>query len=199
MIRSSNIKLKICVLGDSSVGKTSLVQRVVDNTFSDNYIPTIGTTTSKKNLVIKRPELHMEFTIDLMIWDIMGHISFKKLLHPTYMYGANGAILVCDLTNWETLGNLDDWMDSLITECGAVPSIFVANKDDLKDNFQFGIGEVEGMAESYDSNFFLTSAKTGNNVENAFRALGEKIVNNLVSEKNYCSNFLITSNRLLIE
>jgi small GTP-binding protein len=170
------LKFKICLLGDGAVGKTSLIRRFVEDAFRDDYLLTIGTKTSKKRLFIKKPEYQKHIHVTLIIWDIMGQISFRKLLHPTYLKGARGAILVCDLTRKETLEHLDDWIDSLYVEGKVVPSVFVGNKCDLVDNHAFGKAELESVASAYGSPFYITSAKTGEYVEDAFRALTEKII-----------------------
>lgn len=170
------LKFKICLLGDGAVGKTSLIRRFVEDVFTDDYLLTIGTKTSKKRLIIKKPEYQRDINITLIIWDIMGQISFRKLLHPTYLKGARGAILVCDLTRKETLEHLDDWIDSLYVEGKTVPSVLVGNKSDLVDNHAFGKAELESVASVYDSPFYLTSAKTGEFVEEAFRTLTKRII-----------------------
>lgn len=175
------LKLKICLLGDGAVGKTSLIRRFVEDEFRDEYLLTIGTKTSKKRLIIKKPEFQRDIHVTLIIWDIMGQISFRKLLHPTYLKGARGAILVCDLTRKETLEHLDDWIDSLYVEGKAFPSVFVGNKNDLVDKHTFGKAEIESVASAYDSPFYLTSAKIGNHVEEAFHNLAERIISQILS------------------
>jgi small GTP-binding protein len=176
-----NMKVKVCLLGDGAVGKTSLIRRFVNNMFTEDYLLTIGTRTSKKRIVVKKPELQRDFYITLMIWDIMGQISFRKLLHPTYLKGARGALLVCDMTREETLEHLDDWIDSLFVEGQVMPSVFVANKNDLSEHHTFSVNDLDRAASAYDSPYFVTSAKTGINVEDAFNALGEKIIKDLVT------------------
>ncbi len=192
------LKIKVCLLGDGAVGKTSLIRRYVENMFTDDYLLTIGTRTSKKKVIIKKPELQKDFYLTLIIWDIMGQISFRKLLHPSYLKGAKGALLVCDLTRNETLEHLDDWIDSLYVEGHVMPSVFVANKSDLEGQTEFGLAEVEKVASANDSPFFTTSAKTGENVENAFKVLGEKIIEALkvehsVLETNDKAGTLVTT------
>lgn len=176
MVETINMKMKVCLLGDGAVGKTSLIRRFVDNMFNEDYLLTIGTRTSKKKVIINKPEMKKEFHITFIIWDIMGQISFRKLLHPTYLKGAKGALLVCDLTRKETLEHLDDWIDSLYVEGRVMPSIFVANKSDRGSELTFGVNEIENVASAYDSPYYLTSAKTGMNVEETFRTLGEMII-----------------------
>ena len=181
-------KLKVCLLGDGAVGKTSLIRRFVEDAFNDDYLLTIGTKTSKKRLIIKKTNPPREIHLTLMIWDIMGQISFRKLLHPTYLKGARGAILVCDLTRRETLEHLDDWIDSLYIEGKEMPCVFVANKSDLVNQHTFGRAELENVASAYDSPFFMSSAKTGGNVENAFQALGEKLIDEMLVNGSFFSS-----------
>jgi small GTP-binding protein len=187
MGQNENFKLKVCLLGDSVVGKTSLIRRFVENTFVDDYLTTIGTRTSKKRIIIKKSDPERTYYLTLLIWDIMGQINFRKLLHPAYLKGAKGAILVCDVTRKATLDHLDDWVDSLYSIWCEIPCVFIANKSDLSDHFKFGANELKSIASTYESPFFITSAKTGDNVENAFRALGEKIIENSLNVNRKCS------------
>lgn len=186
-----NLKLKVCLLGDGAVGKTSLIRRFVENVFTEDYLLTIGTRTSKKRLVVKKPELERDFYVTLIIWDIMGQVSFRKLLHPTYLKGAKGALLVCDLTRRDTLEHLDDWIDSLYVEGRVMPSVFCANKVDLEDQLNFEEAELENIASAYDSPHFMSSAKTGENVDNIFNILGEKIIDDLAeNDPTFIANVL---------
>jgi GTPase SAR1 family protein len=84
--------------------------------------------------------------------------------------------LVCDLTRKETLEHLDDWIDSLYVEGKVVPSVFVGNKCDLEEQRAFGKAELESVASAYDSPLYVTSAKIGDYVEDAFRTLTESII-----------------------
>lgn len=170
------LKIKLCLLGDGAVGKTSLMERYVANTYRKDYLPTIGVRTSKKRVIINDSDQQRKYHIDLYIWDIMGQISFRKILHPTYLKGASGALMICDLTRRETLENLDDWIDSLLSEWRLIPMVFLANKGDLQDSFEFGIKEIKSYAKTYESHSFITSAKTGNNIDEAFTTLGKIIL-----------------------
>ncbi len=170
------MKAKVCLLGEGSVGKTSIIGRYVENTFSENYLPTIGIRTSKKNVIVNSPESQQDINLDFIIWDIMGQVSFRKILHPAYLRGAKAAVMVCDLTRRETYENLDYWIHSLLEEWQLVPMIFVANKSDLNDSFEIKTRELVSLASSYDSPFFTTSAKSGNNIEDMFKTLGKEII-----------------------
>jgi small GTP-binding protein len=173
---SIKMKAKICLLGDGTVGKTSIIGRYVKNTFSENYLPTIGTRTSKKSIIVNDLEYQQDISLDFIIWDIMGQVSFRKILHSAYLTGAKGAVMVCDLTRRETFENLDYWIYSLLEEWQLIPMIFVANKNDLKDSTEIKIRELESLASTYESPFFTTSAKSGDNIEDLFKTLGKEII-----------------------
>ncbi len=157
---------KVCLLGDGEVGKTSLVRRFVLDMFSDEYIKTFGTKVSKKVLEIDQKEL------TLMIWDILGQKATS--LHEAYYKGANGALLVSDLTHDETITSLSIWRDDLFKMGGEVPVVLVANKSDLEWEVDRDI--LSDVEESMDGSFVITSAKTGEGVEDAFLMLGKRIL-----------------------
>lgn len=167
------IKSKVCLLGDSSVGKTSLIRRFVHDTFDDHYISTIGTKISKREIKLDFQEKSVD--MDMTIWDIMGHRGFRQLLQEAYFYGAQGVLAVCDLTREQTLNDLDDWIDSVFKSVEKVPVIIVANKADLKDKAQFDDKELEASADGFGSKYVYTSAKNGENVELAFTKLAKSI------------------------
>jgi small GTP-binding protein len=153
---------KIVMLGDPMVGKTSLVNRFVKNVFDDKYLSTIGTKPSKKVMKFGRDKLNM------MIWDIAGH-SYN--LHPQYYVGSKGALMVCDLTRRSTLDSLLTWNSSLSNTVGEVPTVVLANKCDVS-NCDFEVAEIEKLGFTA----MKTSAKTGENVEEAFQSLGEAML-----------------------
>ena len=168
------IKRKVLLLGDGAVGKTSLIRKFVTDKFSDDYITTIGTKITKKDLryTIQDEEL----TLTLMIWDILGQKGYKSIQSSSYR-GAEGAMLVCDLTRKETLDSMKDyWIPELQKVTGGVPMIFVGNKCDLIDERQISEDELAGTAQQYSSQSFVASAKTGENVESLFKILGEEVI-----------------------
>jgi Ras-related protein Rab-2A len=175
---STKKRIKICLLGERIIGKTCLTKRFVENSFNEEYHPTYGTRLSRKKITIETQEPTEAVSLDLSIWDIMGQESYKKLLHPTYLKGVKGALLICDLTKRKTLENLVEWMDSLPLGWRSIPYVFIANKSDLTDSHEFGTKELEEVASKYNSPYFLTSAKTGENVQDAFQTLAEIIVKN---------------------
>lgn len=176
MEKRKNVSSKICLIGDGGVGKTSLIGRFVHDKFDTKYLRTIGTKVSRKEIVFECPESQVQVNLGAMIWDIMGQKAFKRLLQDAYFHGANGIIAVCDLTQRQTLESLNDWIDSITRIAGIIPTVILANKNDLQDKMQFGEAELRKLAETLDSPFMYTSAKTGENVDDAFLAIGRLMV-----------------------
>lgn len=159
--------LKLCLLGDGAVGKTSLVRRFVFDVFDDKYIMSFGTKVSKKVLTIGDNE------VDLLIWDILGQKTLESL-HAAYYRGAVGAFAVCDFTRAETMGSLKNWIGNFRSVVGNQPVIILGNKMDLEHKFSFQ--ELEGFGRSIGCDVLETSAKTGTNVERAFYEMGKKML-----------------------
>ncbi|MCK4443375.1 MAG: GTP-binding protein [Thermoplasmata archaeon] len=172
-LKSKKVKTKVCLVGEKAVGKTSLIRRYVMNMFDDRYITTVGTKVSKKELIVQKPEHGLEAKIDMTIWDIMGEKGFRELLKEAYFYKANGVLAVCDITREKTLADLDDWIDSTMKTAGKIPLLIAVNKTDLEEAVQVGDKEVLQMAKAFNSPIIYTSAKTSDNVEDAFYKLGE--------------------------
>lgn len=169
------MKVKVCLVGEAAVGKTSLIRRFVLENFDDKYIQTLGTKVSKKELTTASMEPSGEMKIDMTIWDIMGQKGFRELLKEAYFYGAKGILAVCDSTRRKTLEDLDDWIEGVYSVTGKIPIEFLANKVDLKDQVQVSEDDMVQAAKAYESPFHFTSAKTGVNVELAFQSLAERI------------------------
>ncbi len=170
------LKVKICMVGDSAVGKTSLIKKFVLDMFDDSYITTIGTKITKRTINI----LDEKTSMDIMIWDIMGQASFRSLLQDAYFYGAHGVLAVIDSTRPDTLEGIHEWVQSVRHVVGDVPMVFVSNKCDLKHSMT---AEMLGKElDRYKCGFMFGSAKTGENVSEAFKLLGEAVVDKYFPE-----------------
>ncbi len=168
------MKAKVCLVGEHSVGKTSLIRRYVLDEFDDRYIVTLGAKVSKREMAIALPNSE-EVLMDMTVWDIMGSRGFRELLREAYFHGAQGILAVCDITRYATLTDLDDWIETVFRTVKPVPIVFAVNKSDLKDAPAIQDAQVRGAAEAFGAPHYFTSAKSGENVEAAFRALGTAV------------------------
>jgi len=167
-------KIKVCLVGDIGVGKTSLIRRFVLDQFDDKYIATIGTKVTKKNIVAENPVTKEQENIVLLIWDIMGQPSFREILREAYFYGAYCALCVCDITNKDTFAEMMYWIKAMTATAGPVPIVMIGNKNDLNENANVTEADLEIFANKFDSQHIMTSAKTGENVDEAFKVLVDR-------------------------
>jgi small GTP-binding protein len=179
------VKAKICLVGESAVGKTSLIRRYVLNDFDDKYITTLGAKVSKKKMEFDLPNNGVRIGMDMTIWDIMGEKGFRDLVKEAFFVGTRGVLAVCDITRYDTLKELDDWVESVFKVVGNIPVVFAVNKVDLKDEvlLMYGDTELDQASRAFDAHYLYTSAKTGENVEEAFQMLGERIVESSISPR----------------
>ncbi len=165
------------MVGESGVGKTSLIRRYVLDQFSDDYMSTLGTKVMKKQIQFK---VAGNKTVDLLltVWDIMGERELMGVVKEAYFHGASGIMAVCDLTREETLPALDQWLQSARKVINDVPVVLAANKLDLiQPRTIKRLSESLGdFAKNNNASEVLTSAKTGENVEIAFKKLGADIM-----------------------
>lgn len=160
----TEIQKKICLLGDYAVGKTSLVRRYVEGRFDDKYLSTIGVKIVRRSLARPYGTLH------LVIWDLAGSDEFSTT-GPRYLQGAAGALIVCDLTRPQTLASFEFYADLLQAQAPAAPQIFLGNKADLAAVRSISDAELQAACAAYGGRYLLTSAKTGEHVEQAFSLL----------------------------
>jgi len=173
-------KLKICLVGEEGVGKTSLIHRFVSGAFDESYIRTLGAVVSKKTVTlgsVKGRPVH----VDMMILDIMGKRTFLQLFKDAYFNGAKGILAVFDTTRKASLRDLTLWIDGVRDSVGPVPVYVLGNKVDLKDRREVKEEDVPTVLASYECPVLYTSAKTGENVEAAFQGLAKTIVETSLS------------------
>jgi len=169
------MKTKLVLMGEGGVGKTSLIRRFVLNEYQDTYMHTIGTKVSKIELTVpKGPDL--EIQMDMSIFDIMGQHGFRDLIKETYFHGAQALMGVCDVTRMDSLAALGTWISSGLEVSGDVPVYVVVNKSDLIERRAFSDDDIRKVTEPLGAPWIMTSAKTGEFVDDAFNALAVEIV-----------------------
>lgn len=168
------LKLKICMAGEGFSGKTSLIRRFVYDDFSDKYVATLGTRVTKKELVTDVEG--DEQRVALMVWDIMGNKGVRDLLRESFYKGAQGVLLVCDVTRPETLDALPGWKDAIEGVAGRLPGYVLANKKDLKEQAVVDEEMVASVCDGWEYEYRFTSAKTGEGVEEIFERLTHRIL-----------------------
>ncbi len=173
---------KVVMLGDGAVGKTSLTARYVVNKFDDKYIATIGTKVSKKDMQLTKPNLIIN--LRLMIWDILGQKEYSKI-RTASLSGAQGVILVGDLTRPETVKSLDDVLDTG-DRVGRGQDPDGPHGQQVRPRGQ-GLRVRRGprvdRARAAGTRPCSASAKTGENVEDVFATLGEMLVADVVASR----------------
>ena len=171
------MKSKVLLLGDGAVGKTSLIRRFVVDQFSDDYITTIGTKVSKKDVTVGRPPNVVD--VIMQIWDVLGQKGYGGV-QETAVKGAQGVLFVHDLTREDTRRSMEEyWMPMVWRLVGRIPMVIVGNKVDLLQEERMAAHEYAYyLEEKYSSPSIMTSAKTGEKVEDSFKTLGEMVVEN---------------------
>lgn len=164
---------KVCLLGDFAVGKTSLVRRFVYSRFDDKYISTIGVNVSRKTISVARNNQVVQLTI--MLWDLAGSEEFSSM-RASYLRGAAGAMLVCDLTRPESLESLHGYAADQLSLNPEARLVLAANKHDLAGQHRLTEEQVKAAADSLNIPYYLTSARTGAQVDAIFRRLGQLLL-----------------------
>jgi small GTP-binding protein len=177
-VKSGEYAYKLILGGDGAVGKTSMVHRFVEGTFTKDYKSTIGTSIMKKECQFDELRSKVRF----VIWDLAGQSQFKRV-RQSYLANAETGILVFDVTNLTSFENVGNWYKEIIKASPNISLIMVGNKIDLEDQRKVSFEEGEKVAKNLGLTYIETSAKTGENINDAFRMLALQIVKNyLVTE-----------------
>ena len=175
------MRYKMILFGNEGVGKTSLVERFVNDKFSQNYIATIGYNVYEKRI------FHNDAIISLMVYDIGGQERFDDL-RKLYAKGANTAFIVFDVTNPHSFTSVIKWKTDLNKCAGTIPFIIIGNKTDLETERQVSKAEALKLCNLLGAlAYYETSAKNGKGVEDAFNQLA------LMTYSCYSAGIMLTS------
>ena len=194
-------EVKIITLGDSRVGKSSLIMKFIDNRFTINYLSTIGFDLKHKLIKLDNGQ-----QVKLIIYDTAGQERFKSIA-ANYIKKANGILLIYDISEKITFNNLENWMEDIKEENDEkMPIVLIGNKCDLRDEKKeekkgekepekeekeekdpkkvgVTIEEGQSLAEKFNLKFYETSCKTGVNVEEAFMDLTGQVLEKMGGKK----------------
>ena len=161
---------KVLLLGNSDVGKSSLLLRYVDSVWNDAFVPTIGVDFKVKTLNINNKNVKMQ------IWDTAGQERFRTVV-STYFKGAHGILLLYDVTNKDSFKNLESWLIEIEKNSNQkVLKILIGNKCDLTEEREITAEEGKAFALRNGMEFMETSAKMNTNVTEAFETLGKLMI-----------------------
>ena len=178
-VNTTTIPLKITMIGNSYVGKTSILKRYLDNKFEkDSTLATINVSFRTKQIKVD------PYTIaDLKIWDTAGQEQYRSIT-KSYINGSNGILVIFDLTNEKSFYELKSWMDEIknVIDVTKVEIILVGNKSDLPDQ---KVSKEEALKFAKDNNmeYQVVSAKDGLNIEPLFEKIGISCVKSIQEEQ----------------
>lgn len=172
---TKNAKFKIALLGDSTVGKTSIIKRLINNDFKESQLSTIGAEQNTKTIKLNENS-EEEILCTLQIFDTAGQEKFRSIT-PNYIKNADGIVLVFDLTNYSSFENIKYWIKQIHNnkKYENLPFIIVGNKYDLKDEIVVQEDKIKFNGKNSE-NFFYCSAKDNYNVYEIFETISKKMV-----------------------
>ncbi|CAG9321543.1 unnamed protein product [Blepharisma stoltei] len=164
-------KFKLVFLGDIYTGKTSIINRFMNDTFDANYQATIGIDFLSKTIY------HENQAIRLQLWDTAGQERFRSLI-PNYIRDSSVAIIVFDVTNKQTFLSIDRWVQDVRSERGKEALIVIAgNKMDKVEERIVSYEEASEKAKAHEGLYVETSAKTGDNISQLFKQIATSLTN----------------------
>jgi len=162
---------KVILTGDFKVGKTSLIRRFVENNFKEDYISTIGVEISKKSIIMDEST-----KLNFVLWDIGGQIGQIRPYRQRFYDGANAAFIIVDRTR-DHLDSIKTWLKDIKESVPSnIPIVIVGNKSDLNEEVVITEEQIKVIAKQLDLHFIVTSAKTGENVNEAFLYIAYRFI-----------------------
>ena len=184
-------KVQLLIIGDSTVGKTSILSRYTNGEFNPHYLATVGLDFFKKDEVFNGK------TIRIKIWDTAGQERYKSLTQG-YFRNAEGIMIVYDVTNSVSFENLKYWIQSIKTHIdidkGEVPAIIIGNKIDIFER-EVKKEDAEAFAKEQKFKYFETSAKNGNGINECIKFLVNTILRNTDNKEEEMEKKFIQINK----
>jgi len=168
--------IKVVVVGNGAVGKSSMIQRYCKGSFTTSYKKTIGVDFLEKMISVKGEDVR------LMLWDTAGQEEFDAIT-KAYYRGAHVCVLTFSTVDYDSFQDVSKWRDKVVAECGSIPMVLVQNKIDLIDNAVIQPEEAESLAKSLRVRLYRTSVKKDVNVNDVFEYLSLKYVESLNMEE----------------
>jgi len=190
-----NLSYKFLVLGDQMVGKTSILERYINNTFKSDYLLTIGVDKRLKRLEVNNTD------VDIFITDTAGQERFRSITKQFYK-GADGIIVGFSLTDSKTLQSISYWISEINQNCSKdfpISLVLFGNKCDDKDNIEVKPEEIDEIKNKYNLTYFETSAKDNINIKNVFEYLTKITIIKKKDLKNVGLNEKVSIDDIIIK
>ena len=172
----TEICLKVLLIGDSSVGKTALIWKYIDGSFSLNHVITVGVECRNKKIIINNLE------IKLQIWDTSGQEIYRSVTKSIYR-NSDALIFVFDITNENSFNHIKDWMTDSEMVGKDFKKILIGNKSDLIDERKINKEKIENYLKNNNMKYFETSAKNGKNLDVIFTEIVKLILGDKSEEE----------------
>jgi Ras-related protein Rab-23 len=173
----TEVSIKVIIVGNGRVGKTSMMNRYCKGVMTDVYKKTIGSDFMEKDIVME----DSGDEVKLMLWDTAGQEMFSKLTR-SYYRGAGAVVYVFGTDDRESFDEIPNWRRKVEEECGEITSVLVQNKIDMLDEAEMTNKEVEDLARKINCKLFRTCVKDNLNVSEIFTSLAETYIKDTIND-----------------